>query len=111
EGIEIALVEGADELADGIGHAPSGAVTLLVLLAGATPAGVVAADFVVVVFDHRLDHVLAAAVRPDLPRGGQVDGAARGRGPGTGTGRHRDLFERRRLCLGGAARVIERLPV
>src|SRR4051812_26098403 len=63
--IQIALVESADELADGIGQgAPSGAVALLVLLARSTPAGVVAADFVVLVFDHGLDRFEAAAVRP-----------------------------------------------
>ena len=39
---------------------PSGAVALLVLLPAAAPAGVVAADFVVLVVDHGLDHLGAA---------------------------------------------------
>src|SRR4051812_15136699 len=79
EGIQVALVEGADELADGIGHAaPSGAVALLVLLARPTPTGVVAADFVVLVLDHRLAPLAVAggggARGSDVRSGGAAGG-------------------------------------
>src|SRR5215203_2625040 len=41
EGVQIPLVEGADELADGVSHAPLGAVALLELFPRPAPAGVV----------------------------------------------------------------------
>src|SRR4051794_23900701 len=100
EGIEVPLVESADELADGIGQsAPSGAVALLVLLARSAPAGVVAADFVVLVFDHGLDRFEAAAVRPGGLRGSDIDGA--------GAAPRGDLLQGRGLVLQGPAGVGE----
>src|SRR3954452_23771571 len=77
----------------------SGAVALLVLLARATPAGVVAADVLLVVFDDRLDRFEAAAVRAGGLRGRYVDGAGAACGG--------DLLQRRGLVLQGAAGVGE----
>src|SRR4051812_47672174 len=100
KGIEVLLVESTDELADWIGQgAPSGAVALLVLLARSAPAGVVAAEFVVVVFDHGLDRFEAAAVRSGGLGGSDVDG--------TGAAPRSDLLQRRGLVLEGPAGVGE----
>src|SRR3954447_18963420 len=80
--------------------ASSRAVALLVLLAAATPAGIVAAYFVVLALDHGLDHVRSSVAGAGGLGGGDVDGPDRAGGG--------DLLQRGGLALEGAAGVVER---
>src|SRR4051794_13850133 len=80
-------------------------MALLVLLARAAPAGVVAADLVVIALDHRLGNVGTGAATVAAPRGGGIRQLRPGR---SATSRRRDLRQRRGLCFQSAARIVER---
>src|SRR6187551_3164504 len=72
EPIQIPLVEGADELTYRIvAQGALRTVALLVLLARPSPAGIVAADVVVLILDHGLDDLAAPA--PDSGTGADFD--------------------------------------